>query len=89
MTEREATDLAARALPCPFCGERLVVIGYRAFTYFVRHQDEHYQCFIYSIEIWNADGLDRWNTRAEPTTTPLASRRGGTRSVRSIYLSAC
>lgn len=74
MTRTEAEALAKTALPCPFCGERLVVYHEKAnsFNPEGEHELRHPRTLgicvlgnLPSLYITNTD-IDRWNHRTAP-----------------------
>ena len=63
--EEDAKSLAARALPCPFCGERLAVANDHH-GYWLQHRDHvGGDCFDNVAQVLNEADLARWNRRAE------------------------
>ncbi len=60
----EAQRIAAHALPCPFCGERLVVHTDHHGCW-VAHKEEPGPCLISVIQLLDDDDLELWNRRAE------------------------
>ncbi len=75
MTEREAADLASRALPCPFCGAALVVeaTGLDIWPepyWWAIHPDGN--CYGFALK--DEQDLRRWNTRGgQPCVGPAGS----------------
>lgn len=62
-TEKRALELAAEALPCPFCGERLVVANDHH-GYWLQHAGHLSSvCFDSVAQVLNDDDLARWNRR--------------------------
>jgi hypothetical protein len=62
MTADEARDLAAKALPCPFCGGCVELVTYhlpRGTGY-----EPRYQCEVVDYDIQNQHHLSLWNRRA-------------------------
>lgn len=62
MTEEQATAVAAQALPCPFCGESLVVKSDHH-GFWVAHREEPGPCFDSVAQLLDESDLARWNTR--------------------------
>ena len=62
MTERQAERLAKRALPCPFCGESLVVKSDHH-GFWLAHSLEPGPCFDSVAQILDEKDLIAWNTR--------------------------
>jgi hypothetical protein len=58
-----ATANIDKALPCPFCGERLVVKDDHHGAW-MGHRNESSNCFESVGQIFNNDDLAGWNTRA-------------------------
>jgi hypothetical protein len=69
MREEQANELARRALPCPFCGERLVVKSSDQ-GHWVAHEDEPGPCFLSFVQLIDVTDLDGWNTRAGEERVP-------------------
>ncbi len=65
MTYEKASSLAARALPCPFCGERLIAHSDHHGSW-VGHRDEPGPCIDSTTQLMSEDDLRRWNTRTAP-----------------------
>lgn len=77
MTRAQAESLAARALPCPFCGERLVVYDDHHGSW-VSHRDEPGPCIDSTVQLMDEDDLRRWNSRST-ATEEARGKRGKTR----------
>lgn len=58
--------IASKALPCPFCGENLVVHSDHQGS-FMAHKDQFGACFISVVQILDSKDLADWNKRSEPT----------------------
>jgi hypothetical protein len=52
----------AAALPCPFCGERLIVHADHHGAW-LAHKNETGNCFDSCAQIMNTDNLAQWNKR--------------------------
>jgi hypothetical protein len=65
MTEREADAIAKKALPCPFCGERLTVHS-DSHGFYVAHRQEPGPCFDSVVQLLSETDLKGWNTRTSP-----------------------
>lgn len=64
MTEKRALELVASAIPCPFCGEWLVVTNDHHQGYRLRHAGRlSSDCFDNVIHIPNDDDLALWSRR--------------------------
>lgn len=63
MTQPEAESLLATALPCPFCGERLVVRGVTIFFLMHPVNDE---CTMTYKSFRTVESIELWNRRANP-----------------------
>src|SRR5437868_14903218 len=72
MTESQARQLARDALPCPFCGERLVAAEDRDGDFIVEHKSCT-DCFHAIACLFSKSDLERWNCRAGPWCPPSAS----------------
>lgn len=62
MNKTIAKSIAGKALPCPFCGERLVVKNDHH-GYWVAHEQEPGSCFDSTIQLMSKADCDKWNTR--------------------------
>ena len=62
MKPKEAEKLAAKALPCPFCGERLVVSNDHHGCW-VGHKQEPGPCFFSVAQLIDETDLIGWNKR--------------------------
>lgn len=62
MTERRANILAAKAKPCPFCGQYLVIANDHH-GFWLAHP-EPTKCFEGIAQILDAADLQQWNQRA-------------------------
>lgn len=65
MTSREARLVASAALPCPFCGERLVPHDDHH-GYWVAHDRSPGPCFLSTIQLLDTVDLAGWNQRVKP-----------------------
>lgn len=65
-------DIAARAAPCPFCGEALVVKADHHGEW-VGHREEPGSCIASIHQIHDEDDLTEWNTRATPSSDPAVA----------------
>ncbi len=54
--------MARRALPCPFCGQRLIVKGDHHGSW-VGHKNETGPCFQATAQIHFEEDLAEWNVR--------------------------
>lgn len=64
-----AEAAVSRALPCPFCGERLIVKTDHHGAW-LAHRNEFGTCYESTAQIMDEDGLKRWNTRASTSPAP-------------------
>lgn len=62
------SSIAERALPCPFCGESLVVVPFRFARPVVTHQDDMGLCILEDCGLATEADLRQWNTRMAPGT---------------------
>jgi hypothetical protein len=62
VTEKQANAVAAKAKPCPFCGERLVVSSDHH-GFWVAHREEPGPCFDSTAQLLGPEDLPRWNQR--------------------------
>jgi len=62
VTQEALADLAARALPCPFCGEQLVVQSDHH-GFWVAHKNEPGPCVMSIHQIFDESDLAEWNVR--------------------------
>jgi hypothetical protein len=63
--ERYFEDMASRALPCPFCGERLVARNDHH-GWWIAHKNETGKCIESVMQLFDEEDLMAWNTRSEP-----------------------
>lgn len=61
MTKREKIE-ELRLLPCPFCGERLVIQDDHHGKWWA-HQHEPGPCFDSTAQVMDQKDADAWNTR--------------------------
>lgn len=71
MHRKLAEELVTLALPCPFCGARLVCFdgGENFKGYWIGHPGRTKrapECIAIFIQIDNEGGLESWNSRTEP-----------------------
>ncbi len=64
MTESEASLMVKQALPCPFCGERLIAHSDHH-GYWLAHKEEPGPCYASTFQLLDQTDLLSWNTRAE------------------------
>lgn len=58
-------QIAAKALPCPFCGEPLEVHSDHHGQW-VAHREEPGPCIFSIVQLFDERDLAEWNTRATP-----------------------
>ena len=64
-----AEEIARAALPCPFCGERLVVATDHHGAWVEHRRSMQSDCFEAVAQIHDMAGLRGWNTRLPPPTS--------------------
>ena len=64
MTKRiDYDDMALRAKPCPFCGERLTVLSDHHGEWLAHRDAPATKCFEAVAQVHDEDDLAEWNTR--------------------------